>query len=220
MKNFFGEPRSRIIFAADMTTLDDNCRVLDKCADQVDVVKINVPLVLRETPDVVRQLKERFGLPIFADMKVADVPHTCRGIISVMKDAGADAVMVHGIVGPDALQDCVDAASGSLGIIVQLELTHPGGLMFTQGIAEDMAAAATTVDVFGFQAPGNRPDRIHAIRSLVGPTPVIVCCGVGAQGGVHHKVLAAGGDYAIIGRAIYNSPDPCSAIKALTAGPA
>lgn len=218
MKAHFGIPRSRIILAADKPTLAENCRVLDEVADRVDVVKISNALVMKESPDVVTRLRERYGLPIFADLKVADVPHTCRAITQVMKDVGANAVMVHGIVGPDAIQDCIDTADSELGIIVQLELTHPGGLMFTQGIADDMAAAASTLDIFGVQAPGNRPHRVSQIRKIVGDEAVLVCCGVGAQGGKYHDALGAGGTYAIIGRAIYDASNPAAAIDRILSG--
>jgi orotidine-5'-phosphate decarboxylase len=206
------------MFAADKPTLSENCQVLDWVADRVDVIKISTALVFKESPSVVQRLKERYGLPVFADVKIADVPHTCRAITQSMKDVGADAVMVHGIVGPDAIQDCIDTAGGKLGVIVQLELTHPGGLMFTQGIAEDMAAAASALDIFGIQAPGNRPNRIRAFRAIVGPGATIVCCGIGAQGGKYKEALDAGGDYAIIGRAIYDAEDPSAAVDRILAG--
>lgn len=218
MKAHFGVPRSRIILAADKPTLAENCRVLDKVADRVDVIKISTALVMTESPEVVPRLRERYGLPVFADLKVADVPHTCQAITKVMKDVGANAVMVHGIVGPDAIQDCIETADDELGIIVQLELTHPGGLMFTQGIADDMAAAASTLDIFGVQAPGNRPNRVSAIRKIVGEGATIVCCGIGAQGGKYREALEAGGSYAIIGRAIYDADDPGAAVDRILSG--
>ncbi|MCE9531287.1 MAG: orotidine 5'-phosphate decarboxylase [Planctomycetes bacterium] len=46
---FFGSPRSRIIFAADLPSEAENCRILDQIAEEVDVIKVNVPLILRET---------------------------------------------------------------------------------------------------------------------------------------------------------------------------
>jgi orotidine-5'-phosphate decarboxylase len=218
MKDYFGVPRSHIILAADKPTYEENCRVVEQVHDKIDVIKISTALVLQESPRVVKRLQDRFGLPVFADMKIADVPHTCCAIVGVMKEAGANAVMVHGFVGPDAIQDCIEEADGKLGVIVQLELTHPGGLLFTQPIAEDMASAAASLDIFGVQAPGNRPQRVSAIRSIVGDDVAVVCCGVGAQGGKYGEVLAAGGDYAIIGRAIYNADDPAAAVEDILAG--
>lgn len=43
----------------------------------------------------------------------------------------------------------------------------------------------------------------------------IVCCGVGYQGGTYQSVLKAGGNYPIIGRAIYEADHPKEAIKQL-----
>lgn len=211
MKPFFGRPKSRIILAADLSTEEQNCRVLDQVADSIDVIKISTALVFRETAAVIGRLRARYNLPIFADVKVADVPHTCRAITATLRDAGAQAVMVHGIVGPDGIQECIEEAGQDMGIIIQLELTHPGGKVFTQGIADDMAAAASVLDIFGVQAPGNRPERIRAIRGIVGPEATIVCCGVGVQGGNMRDVLLSGGDYAIIGRSIYAAEDPRAA---------
>lgn len=216
MKNFFGPIKSGIIFAADLPSLEENCQILDQIHSQIDVIKINVPLIYRDTPEVITRLNEKYEVPVFADIKIADVPHTCVAIVDIVREFGAAAVMVHGIVGPDCLQDCIDATNDELGIIVQLELTNPGGIMFTQPIADDMASAASLLDIYGTQAPGNRPERISAIRQIVGPDRVIVCCGVGAQGGSYHAVREAGGDYAIIGRAIYQSEDPRGEIERIT----
>lgn len=212
---YFGERQSGIIFAADLPSFDDNARILEKVADVVDVIKVNVPLLYSETPKVIRRLSESFGLPVFADLKVADVPHTNNRIVEIACENGAAALMVHGIVGPDALMDCMETADGNLGIIVQLELTNPGGKLFTARLADEMAQLAASLGVFGVQAPGNRPERIQAIREIVGPERVIVCCGVGYQGGSLDEVIRAGGSYSIVGRAIYNADDPRRAVAEL-----
>lgn len=218
MKKFFGEPKSHIVFAADLPTFDDNARVLDIIGDDIDVIKISSPMAYREGVGVVRKLVDRYNKPVFADLKVADVPHTSAGIVELVRDQGGSAVMVHGFVGPDVIEDCIDAAQDRVGIIVQIELTSPGGLVFTAPLANDMAKLASQLPVFGTQAPGNRPPRIREIRNILGEEPVIVCCGVGAQGGKHQEVLKAGGTYSIVGRAIYNAPDPAKALADILAG--
>ncbi|MDX9720472.1 MAG: orotidine-5'-phosphate decarboxylase [Myxococcota bacterium] len=217
--SFFGELRSAIIFAADLPSFAENARILDQIRAHIDVVKINCPLLYREGVGVIGRLVRDYGLPVFADIKVADVPHTNAAIVELMAEQGAAAVMVHGIVGPDGIQAAIDAAASQLAIIVQLELTNPGGKLFTQPIAEDMAGLAKELGAFGVQAPGNRPERIQRIRSIVGPEMVIVCCGVGRQGGRFQAVRRAGGSYAIIGRAIYEADDPIAAIEELRLTP-
>lgn len=215
MNDYFGAPRTGVILAADLADEEANCRLLDQVRDYVDVVKIGSPLVYAAGMGVIRRLRERFGLPVFADLKVADVPHTNAKIVEQVAEEGGSAVMVHGIVGPDGLETCLEASGGRVGIIVQLELTNPGGILFTQPIAEDIACCAAMLDIYGVQAPGNRPERIRRIREIVGPDRVIVCCGVGYQGGSYGAVLDAGGTYAIVGRSIYQAPDPRAAAEGL-----
>lgn len=217
MTAFFPRRTRGIILAADLPTVAANCEVLDQVSDLVDAVKIGSPLVYSEGFGAIESLKARYLKPVFADLKVADVPHTNAKIIRQVAESGGDAVMVHGIVGPDGLADALDAADGRLGIIVQLELTNPGGRMFSQPIADDVASMAATFPVYGFQAPGNRPERVARIRAIVGCEPVIVCCGVGHQGGTCRAVFEAGGDFAIVGRAIYGAVNPRAALESLAA---
>jgi orotidine-5'-phosphate decarboxylase len=215
MKNYFASIGSRIIFAADLPTTEENFRVLDKIINDIDVIKLSSFLAISEGVGCIGKFKRRYGKPIFADFKIADVPHTNSKIIKLIKDQGGDAAMVHGIVGPDAIEDCIKAADGQLGIIIQIELTNPGGILFTAPIAEDIAKLAASMEVYGVQAPGNRPDKIKIIRNIIGPEKIIVCCGIGSQGGRYMSAVAAGGTYPIVGRAIYEAIDPKQAIRNL-----
>lgn len=215
MSNFFGTPNTRIMFAADLPTYDENAEILDRICDTVDVIKVNCPLVYREGMSVISRLRDRFERPVFADLKVADVPHTNAAIVALARESGAAAVMVHAFTGPDGIEAAIEASQEKIGIICQIELTNPGGQIFNAPIADDMARLAGSCRIFGVQAPGNRPDRIAAIREIVGPERTIVCCGVGAQGGNYRKVIDSGGTYAIIGRAIYNSTAPAATINAI-----
>ena len=215
MKNHFGVWKTGIIFAADLPSSEDNFRILEEIQDEIDVIKISGSLALKEGVQCLRKFKDRYNKPIFADFKVADVPHINEKIIQMVKDQGGNAVMVHGIIGLDGIESCLRVANDELGIIMQIELTNPGGLMFTSPIATDLAKLAAFTGVYGVQAPGNRADKIAKIREIVGPKTTIVCCGVGYQGGTYQKVLNAGGNYPIIGRAIYAAAQPKEAIKQL-----
>lgn len=212
-----GTPRTRIMLALDTPDRESAFRVLDACADVVDCVKVNYPLVLQEGLGIVGDLKARWNLPIVADFKVADVPVTNNRIAHFLRDVGADGVLAHGFIGSDALLEMIEILQPETSVFVVTELTHPGGLEFTRAHSADFARLAVTLGADGIQAPGTRPSQIRVLREIVGPDAVVISCGVGAQGGTVPDVVEAGADYAIIGRGIYASPNPRAAAIAFAA---
>ncbi|MBI1286132.1 MAG: orotidine-5'-phosphate decarboxylase [Flavobacteriales bacterium] len=208
-------PKTRIVLALDCETEEECVRVLNSCYEQIDLIKVNYPLILSEGLPIIGRLKKVFGKPIIADFKVADAPVTNNRIVKLVKDAGADSIMVHAIVGTDAIYEIKQIGGGELEIIVVTELTHPGGLEFTRKYAEEAAKLALEMGCLGIQAPGTRPEQIEKLRQIVGQDMIIVACGVGAQGGQYSEVIKAGADYAIIGRAIYESSNPSLAIESI-----
>ncbi|WP_084885910.1 orotidine-5'-phosphate decarboxylase [Vibrio sp. qd031] len=210
--------RTGIMFALDVDSREDAFNILDLIHDDVDVIKFNYPLILKEGLSILTDIKERYRKPIFADIKIADVPVTNDRIITLAAEAGADAVMAHGFIGVDSLLS-MRAKSPSTKIFVITQLTNPGGLDFSSTFTQEFAEIARDMQLSGVQAPGNRPEVVSAVREIVGPELTIVCCGVGAQGGKYGHAIAAGADFEIIGRAIYQSENPektISEIKAAT----
>lgn len=198
---------SRLVLALDETDGSKALGVAESVADIVDAIKINWPLVLSEGPQMITRLSELSE--VICDFKVADIPNTVRLIVENSVSRGASAVIVHAFTGDDSLAAAVDAAGGAE-IYAVTEMSHPGGRMFTAPHAEEMARMGCECGVSGFIAPATRPDRIAAIRSVIGDRKIL-SPGVGAQGGKASDAIRAGADYAIVGRAIYGSEDPRSA---------
>lgn len=209
---FLGSPKSHIMLALDTPNREKSFEVLDQTHDLIDAVKFNYPLILKEGLSILTEVKTKYNLKVVADFKVADVPVTNNRIVKIVKEAGADAIMVHGFIGSDALLEIMDVSKGELGVIIVTELTHPGGLEYTRDHSESFSELCNFVDAYGIQAPGTRPDQIKKLREVVGKEKIIVSCGVGAQGGSFEEALKAGADYAIIGRAIYDHPNPREAV--------
>src|SRR5206468_1348239 len=92
------------------------------------------------------------------------------------------------------------------------ELSHPGGQEFTSKFSEEFARLAVRVGAAGIIAPATRPDRIRALRGIVG-NRLILAPGVGAQGGKASDAIAAGADAVIVGRAVYDAKDPALAAR-------
>ncbi len=205
---------SRLVLALDETDGGKALKVAESVAGIVDAVKINWPLVLSEGPQMITRLSEFSD--VICDFKVADIPNTVRLIVENAVSRGASAVIVHAFTGDDSLRAAVEA-SGDAEIYAVTEMSHPGAVMFTAKHAEEMAQLGVDCGVDGFIAPATRPERIRAVRSVVGPDKKILSPGVGAQGGKGSDAIAAGADYAIVGRAIYGSDDPRAAAESFAA---
>jgi len=173
-------------------------------ADLVDAVKINWPLILSSSPDVITELA--WMADVICDLKVADIPNTARLIVSAAVKLGASGVIVHGFTGRDSLEAAVQAADGRQ-IFVVTEMSHPGGTEFTAPNAERFARMAVECGASGIIAPATRPDRIRAMRAAVGDL-LILSPGVGAQGGSAADAIRDGADYVIAGRSIYGAENP------------
>jgi orotidine-5'-phosphate decarboxylase len=75
-------------------------------------------------------------------------------------------------------------------------------------VFEILAEMAVEWGAHGVIIGATRPEVITRVRELVGQGLAIYSPGVGAQGGDARKALDAGSTYIIVGRAIYNAPDP------------
>jgi len=205
------QKRTRIILALDVTDRDRALAVVGAVRNHIDAIKINWPLILGAGPSIITELA---GVaPIVCDMKIADIPNTNRLIVERTMALGASAVICQGFAGEDSVRACVEASEGQ--VFVVTEMSHPGGEQFTAPVADKLATIAKNVGARGIVAPATRPERIAALRKEIGNLEII-SPGVGAQGGKASDALRAGADYVIIGRAIYNAPDPGKAASELS----
>jgi len=204
------QKRNRIILALDVTSRADAVRVVEAVKEYVDAVKIGWPLILAVGPDIISEIAK--NKDVICDLKIADIPNTNRLIVEQAMKRGASAVIAHGFTGDDSVKACIDAAKGQ--VFVLTEMSHPGAKQFTAPVADKLAALAKSVGARGIVAPATRPERIAELRKIIGDLEII-SPGVGAQGGKASDALKAGADYIIVGRAIYEAPDPKAAAKAL-----
>jgi orotidine-5'-phosphate decarboxylase len=195
---------TRIILAIDETDRLKALKVVNEVSGSIDAVKINWPLILSAGPEMITELSEIAD--VICDLKVADIPNTVRHIVEGAVMRGASAVIVHAFTGGDSMKAAVDA-SGDAEIYAVTEMSHPGGLTFTAKHAEEMVSMGIECGVAGFIAPATRPERIAAIRKIAG-NKKILSPGVGAQGGSASVAISAGADHIIIGRSVYDSPEP------------
>ncbi|AGI48486.1 orotidine-5'-phosphate decarboxylase [Thermoplasmatales archaeon BRNA1] len=206
---------SRLILALDETDREKALRIADSVSGTVDAIKINWPLVLSAGPEMITELSKRSD--VICDFKVADIPNTVHLIVENSIDRGASAVICHAFTGSDSMREAVQVANAKgASIYAVTEMSHPGGQEFTAPNAERLAHVGVECGVKGFIAPATRPERIAAIRQIIGDREIL-SPGVGAQGGSASSAIRAGADYVIVGRAIYKAEDPAAVADEIAA---
>jgi orotidine-5'-phosphate decarboxylase len=199
---------NRIILALDVLDINRAIKIVTSTSKYIDAVKIGLPLGLEEGLSVISKIKENTELPIIADIKISDVPDIASKLAKTCFNLGYDGITVQGFVGPSTIETCVREGNKMRDVIVITELTHTDGEIFMQPISDDIAQMAKDLGASGIQAPGTRPERIKVLRRITGEKMVVVSCGIGTQGGEIGSAIEAGADFEIIGRTIYNDPNP------------
>jgi len=201
---------TELVLALDVTGKEDAVRIAGACAPHLDAIKIGYPLVLSCGLSVARELTP-LGLPLIADFKVADIPNTNRLIAEQVFAAGFSGIICHGFPGSDAAAACIECAHDHAGACYLVaEMSHPGAEeFFSGGVPERIAALAVRLGADGIIAPATRPERVRTLRGVVGSLKMY-SPGVGAQGG-DASLLSGLVDGIIVGRQIYEAPDPAAA---------
>ncbi|WP_342677647.1 orotidine-5'-phosphate decarboxylase [Methanofollis sp. UBA420] len=202
-----------LVLSLDVTNRASALTIAAACAREVDAIKIGYPLVLAAGLGIARDLAG-LGLPLIADFKVADIPNTNTLICDQVFAAGFSAVIAQGFPGPDSVAACVDAAHAHDGeCYVVAEMSHPGALtFFSEGVPEHLCEVVAQTGADGIIAPATRPERVKALRTLIGKKKIL-SPGIGAQGGDPAEVAPLV-DGMIVGRAIYGAADPAAAARA------
>ena len=195
---------SRLILALDVYDRERALEIAECTADYLWAVKVNWPLIIGSGLGIITEIKQVTGLPIIADLKLADIPNTNRLIARKVFEAGADYVIAHGFVGREGVKAVMELGE----TIIVVEMSHPGAKEFIQPVTDKLIEMANELEPFGVIAPATRPERVSYIRSKLKPGIKVIAPGVGAQGGKAGDVLKAGADYIIVGRAIYQSENP------------
>jgi len=207
--------RTGLILAMDVTDEGRAVQVARQAAEHLDAVKVNYPLVLGAGPQIIGRLADASGVPVIADFKVADVPHTNYAIARRAFELGACGIICQPFCGPDSADACARAArEAGADLYLVVAMSHPGAKRFFTPRLDEFASLAREVGAQGVVAPATRTEEIRRVRELL-PRTAILAPGVGAQGGDARAAREAGADFLIVGRAVYEAADPARAARAL-----
>jgi orotidine-5'-phosphate decarboxylase len=206
--------KTGIIHALDVEDLSVAIRIAKLVEPYVDAIKLPWLLVMGNGASALDRVKREIRVPVIADFKVADIPEISSNIVQKAVQSGADGITLHGFVGRDTVEKCINAAhENSAYTFVVTEMSHPGAERFMQPVGVEIARLARELGSDGIVAPATRPERTREYRKIVGDGVTIMSPGVGAQGAKIGDAVRAGADYEIIGRRIYQAQDPAGAAK-------
>jgi len=206
------ENRTGIILALDIENEIDALSLIDEVANDIDAIKIGYPYILNNGLKSIKKIKNVCGVPLIADLKIADVPFIAKKTLKMVSKVGFEGATICGFMGPEGCYECIETTK-DMKIFVITEFTNPAGDIFTGPFSEDVAIMAKELGAYGIQAPGTRPEKIRKFRELIGNDMTIISCGIGQQGPTFGSAISAGADFEIIGRAIYDATKPSDILK-------
>ena len=234
IKDRVDELNTRLVFALDLSrsvySLDNSLQkkkkkelyqkasqILKDTEDHLAAVKINYPLLFALGPELIQKLLAEITVPIIGDFKVADIDNTSMWIGRHAFELGFEAVIAHGFIGLEGglsgLTEEADKFGG--GIILVINMSHPGSKKFITPRANDLAKFAVEIGADGVVAPATRPEEVREARNWIGDDILMFTPGIGAQGGKPGDAIKAGADFEIVGRGIYQAEDPADSAKIL-----
>lgn len=214
--------------SADVPTLKELRRLVVQTFDHPAVssykvgLRLVIPYGLGTVVDIIRRTTKK---PIIYDMQKAatDIPDMAVPFADACVEAGVTSVILFPLAGPKTEEAFITAClDRDLHVMVGGEMTHKsfldteGGWIRADRI-DDIYKKAYEMGIRDFVAPGTKPERIKHYRELLGPEAVLFSPGLVTQGGDMKAARDAAGDswHAIVGRAIYQNPDPLQVLDDL-----
>ncbi len=220
----------RLIVALDVPNALAGLELARTLGDAVSFYKIGLGMLTGGGLALANELKQEHGKRIFLDMKFFDIGATVTAAVRGIAQYDLDFLTVHG--DPHVVRAAKDGAGGSdLKILAVTVLTSldrndlDEGMMRAGDLAEltlERAARALAAGADGVIASAQEAAAIRALPEAAGK--LIVTPGVrpaGSAVGDQKRIatplnaLKAGADHIVVGRPVWQAPDPRSAAQAI-----
>jgi len=208
--------KATIILAVDTSDFDTALAWIESTKDSVSVYKLGLEFYLNFGNAGVARIIEETGAEIFLDLKLHDIPHTVAGAASAISHLAPKFLTVHASGGRamvKAASDAVpDVSVTAVTILTSLSEDDLFEIGYASPALESAVALAKMAVSAGAKAIVCSPLETAAIRSAVGPGPIIITPGVrplSEVGSDDQKrtmtpsdAIAQGANYVVIGRPI------------------
>jgi orotidine-5'-phosphate decarboxylase len=217
--------RERLIFALDVSTLEEARELIARLDDSVEFYKLGLEVFLSgHYFELMSELKDQ-GKKIFADLKLFDIPATVAAAVRQLARQNVDFCTVHG---NDSMLRAAAEAKGDVQILAVTALTS-----LDQGDLDDLGFqcdAATLVLsrarralALGCDGVVSSGLEVAALRRAADASLITVCPGIRP---IHNdddqqrvmtpaQAIRNGADYLVVGRPIRSATNPKAAAEAI-----
>ena len=220
----------RLIVALDVPNAVQGLALADRLGDSVGFYKIGLGMLTGGGMALANELKQEQGKRIFLDMKLFDIGATVEAAVRGIAQYDLDFLTVHGDPHVVAAAKTGAGASGlkilAVTVLTSLERADlDAGLMVPGDLAEIVVERAARAFAAGADGIICSPREAAAVRALPG-SGLIVTPGVrpvGSDLGDQKRIetpaaaVAAGADHIVVGRPVWQAPDPRAATEAILA---
>ncbi len=228
--------RDRIVAALDVPDLPAAAALAGKLAGHVGMVKVGLELFVAHGRAALEAVRP-FGLPIFLDLKLHDIPQTVEAAARGAGALGAALVTVHASGGAEmiaAARRGLSAGAASAGVaapklLAVAVLTSLGAEdLRALGFSGTPAAIALRLGRLALDAGADglvcSPEEVAPLRHGLGPGPLLVVPGIRPPGsaandqrrtGTPRAAVEAGASHLVVGRPLRDAPDPAAAADAI-----
>ena len=218
-------PADRLIVALDVPSSQEALAIVDSLEGTARFFKVGLELFVAAGPSLVDELTRR-GHRVFLDLKMDDIEETIARAVAEITRHDATLITIQGSVAtvraavrgrgsspfPKVLLVTLLSSLGEADVVA-MRLVGPGTQF--RSLDEYVDWRATTAIDAGCDGLIASGETVGRLRSLLGPTPMLVVPGIRPSGGTtdDHKrslnprqAIAAGADYLVVGRPIRNAP--------------
>ncbi len=226
---------SKLILALNVADATTARQLYEKIRDNIDLYKIGIDLWTRYGPELVRELRAA-GAEIFLDLKFSDIPSVVAKAVEAVTELGIKMLTVHTMGGAEMLYAAARTAKLTaeklgqekpllLGVTVLTSLDRAGLTQITgcsQEVANRVVALAELAQSMELDGVVASPKEIQLIKKACGPKFLVVTPGIRLTATqatddqqrllTPREAKKAGADYIVVGRPIYEAPDPIKVI--------
>ena len=222
----------RLIVALDVPDALAGLALAEKLGDAVSFYKIGLGMLTGGGLGLANELKQEHGKRIFLDMKLFDIGATVENAVRGLAQFDLDFLTVHG--DPNVVRAAKEGASGTdlkilaVTILTSLDradldanLIKPGAMqdLVTERAKRALAAGADGVIASPQEAAGIRalPEAKGRLIVTPGVRPTGSDAGDQKRIATPAKAITNSADHIVVGRPIWQAPDPRQATQAILA---